>query len=175
MTEGKTEILKTDHLVLRVFELSDLDSFAAIEADPVVMRYQVSGPRLRERVQMSIAWFIQLQEKHGFSLWAVELLQTGEFIGYCGLLAQNFAGHIEIELAYELAKAHWNKGYASEAAGEVRDWAFANLKVPKVISIIDPSNVAAIRVAEKTGMRYVRNLEYAGKDCRLYEVCKPLS
>ena len=121
MVEGKTEILRTDRLILRAFEMSDLDGLAAIEADPEVMRYHVSGPRPRDKVQMSLAWFIQLQERNGFSLWAVEIQKTGEFIGYCGLLAQSLGGcNSEFELAYELAQSHWNKGYASEAAAEVR-------------------------------------------------------
>jgi RimJ/RimL family protein N-acetyltransferase len=161
-------------LTLRVFDVGDLVALAAIEADPEVMRYQVSGPRPKERVAMSIAWFIQLQEKQGFSLWAVELTKTGEFLGYCGLVAQNMGGRAELELAFEFAKSHWHKGFATEAATEVRDWAFAHLNSNRIISIIDPSNIAAIRVAEKAGMRYVRNVEYAGKDCRLFEVGRPL-
>ncbi len=173
MPEGKNEILSTDHLTLRVFEMGDLDALAVIEADPVVMRYQISGVREREKVQMSLAWFIQLHQRDGFSLWAVEISRTGEFIGYCGLLTQSIAGQREYELAYEFAKKHWSRGYATEAASGVRDWAFQHLKAPRVISIIDPRNVAAVRVAEKAGMRYVQNVEYAGKDCRLFAANRP--
>jgi [ribosomal protein S5]-alanine N-acetyltransferase len=117
---------------------------------------------------------MQLQERNGFSIWALELRRTAELIGYCGLIPQSLGGKREAELVYLISHEYWNQGFATEAAIEVRDWAFARMKAPRVISIIDPLNAGAIRVAEKTGMRYVQNVEYAGKDCRVYAVSRPM-
>lgn len=173
MTDGKTQILETDNLKLRVFELNDLNAYAAIENNPEVLRHLNHGPRTLDRIQVSLAYYIQLQERHGYSIWAVEHADRNKLIGYCGLIPQSLGGKTEVELVYLFDPAYWNRGYATEAAVEVRDWAFVNLRSPRVISIIDPLNVAAVRVAEKTGMRYVQNVEYAGKDCRIYAVSRP--
>lgn len=175
MTDQSLEILTTDRLVLRLFSPQDLDAFAAIEADPDVMHYTSTGPRSRERAEKAIAWYIQMQGKNGFSLWALEKRSAPGCIGYCGLVPQTIGGRQEVEVNYKLAKSCWDQGYATEAASGVRDWAFANLPVKRLISIIDPMNVASVRVAEKIGMRYVQNAEYDGKDCRVYAVNKPLS
>ncbi len=163
-------ILETPRLLLRVFEETDLDAFAAIEADPEVMRYFTSGPRSREHAGRGVTWFRELQVKYGYSLWAVVHKADNHFIGFSGLVPQHIDGNLEVEIGYKLAKAYWNQGLATEAARAVRIWAFQNLDVPHLISIIDLANVASQRVAEKTGMRYVRNVEYDGKACRIYMV-----
>lgn len=163
-------ILETPRLILRVFEEADLDAFAALVADPEVMRFYPSGPRSREHAQRAIAWFRELQDKQGYSLWAVEHKADNRCIGYCGLVPQRIDGNPEVEVGYKLAKAYWNQGLATEAARAVRDWAFQNLAVPHLISIIDPANTASQRVAEKNGMRYVRDAEYDDKTCRIYIV-----
>ncbi|HLK13399.1 MAG TPA: GNAT family N-acetyltransferase [Fimbriimonadaceae bacterium] len=175
MTDQSLQILETDRLILRIFEPSDLEAFAAIEADPEVMRYYNSGPRSRDRAERAIAWFIELQEKFGHSLWAIEKKGRHECIGYCGLVPQSVAGRQEIEIGYKLAHEFWNQGYATEAAAAVREWGFSRLPVNRLISLIDPLNVASIRVAEKIGMRYVQNCEYDGKDCRVYAISRALS
>jgi ribosomal-protein-alanine N-acetyltransferase len=173
MTHQTLQILETDHLTLRVFEPSDLDAFAEIEADPDVMHYYSSGPRSRERVEKAIAYFQEMQAEYGHSLWAVDLRGGAKCIGYCGLAPQTLNGHHEVEIGYKLAKAYWGKGLATEAATAARDWGFTNLPVKRLISIVDPRNVASIRVAEKIGMHYVQNAEYDDKDCRVYALNRP--
>ena len=175
MTDQTLSILETDRLILRVFDNSDLDAFADIEADPDVMRYYASGPRSREQAVRALAWFMELQTTYGHSLWAIDQKGGGRCIGYCGLIRQTIGGRQEIEIGYKLANPFWGQGIATEAASAVREWGFANLRVRRLISIIDPLNVASIRVAEKIGMRYVQNAEHDGRDCRVYAVSRPLS
>jgi len=69
-------------------------------------------------------------------------------------------GQPEIEIGYRLAKSAWGQGYATEAARSVRDFAFLTLGMKRLIAMIDPSNVASIRVAEKIGMRYERDVMF---------------
>ena len=175
MTDQTLKILETERLVLRVFEPSDLDAFAAIEADPEVMRYYSSGPRSREATERAMVRFREMQDTYGHSLWAVDQRAGSSCIGYCGVVPQSIGGRQEIEIGFKFACAYWGRGLATEAASAVRDWGFANLRVRRLISIVDPLNVASIRVAEKIGMRYVQNAEYDGKDCRIYAVSRPLS
>jgi RimJ/RimL family protein N-acetyltransferase len=60
---------------------------------------------------------------------------------------------IEVELAYVLGREHWGRGYATEAALAVRDFALGELGLTRLISLIQQGNAASIRVAEKLGER----------------------
>ncbi|MGI4791487.1 MAG: GNAT family N-acetyltransferase [Janthinobacterium lividum] len=169
MDTKKTDtILETERLLLRVFRPEDLDAFAEIEADPEVMRFYASGPRSRERAEQGVRYFIGLQERHGFSPWAVIDKADDCFIGYCGLLPQTIDGQEEVEVGYKLARAYWRRGLATEAAYAVRDWGFTHLAVLRLISIINPSNAASIRVAQKNGLRHEKDADYGGTTCRIY-------
>jgi len=163
-------VLETKRLRLRVFCRDDLDAFAALEADPEVMKFYTSGPRTREHASRGVDWFIDLQERHGHSLWAIEGLVGGQFLGYCGLVPQKINDKSEIEIGYKLARAFWGQGLATEASLSVRDWGFANLDLKRFISIIDPLNSASVRVAEKIGMLYEASVDYDGKTCHVYTV-----
>lgn len=153
-------ILETERLFLRVFRPEDLDAFAEIEADPEVMRFYPTGPRPKEWAERGVRYFIRTQEQHGFSLWAVIHKADGRFIGYCGLVPQTINGKEEVEVGYKLARAYWGQGLATEAARGVRDWGFAHLDAPRLVSVIDSGNAASARVAEKNGMRYDRDVVY---------------
>ena len=68
----------------------------------------------------------------------------------------------EVEIGYRLRRSAWGQGYATEAAQEVRDYAFHTLGMKRLIAIIDPANVASIRVAEKIGMNYEQDVMFEG-------------
>ncbi len=71
-------------------------------------------------------------------------------------------GTDEIEIAYRLHPNHWGRGLATEAARTVRDHAFRDLKLPRVISLIHPDNKASRRVAEKNGMKVEKKTVFRG-------------
>lgn len=167
------QILETTRLSLRVFESEDLDDFAAIEADPDVMKYFASGPRSREAAVRAIAWYTTLQEERGHSFWAVIHKADNRFIGLCGLIPQRVGENDELEVAYRLHKSYWAQGLATEATTAVCNWGFEHLDVSRLISIIDPRNIASIRVAEKNGMRHVDQVVYGGTICHIYAVARP--
>jgi len=84
-------------------------------------------------------------------------------IGYCGLFFfPDIEGQAEVEIGYRLARSVWGKGYATEAAKAVRDYAFNVLRLERLIAMIDPSNIASIRVAEKIGMHYEKEVMFEG-------------
>jgi RimJ/RimL family protein N-acetyltransferase len=74
----------------------------------------------------------------------------------------DIAGRPEIELGYRLARLAWGRGYATEAAHAVRDLAFTTLGLKRLIAMIDPANGASIRVAEKIGMQYEKDIVFGG-------------
>ncbi|MDQ2687537.1 MAG: GNAT family N-acetyltransferase, partial [Armatimonadota bacterium] len=167
-------ILETERLTLRVFQPEDIDGFAPIEADPDVMRFYASGPRPREWAERSVRYFMETQAERGYSPWAVIRKSDGRFLGFCGLIPQTIEFKEEVEVGYKLAHDVWGQGLATEAARAVREWAFANLPVPRLVAIIDPGNTTSLRVAEKNGMAYERDITYDGKPCRLYAIARPV-
>jgi RimJ/RimL family protein N-acetyltransferase len=83
-------------------------------------------------------------------------------IGYCGFLHWHLDGADEIEIGYRLHPDYWNRGLATEAAQAVRDHAFRDLKLRKLISLIHPDNVPSRRVAEKNRMKIERETVFRG-------------
>jgi RimJ/RimL family protein N-acetyltransferase len=147
-------IAETERLVLRELTHDDLDAYAALNADEEVTRYLGSGrTRTRTETLAEIDYVLRMYAEHGYGLWATVLKDDGAFIGRCGLLNWHLDGRDEVEVAYGLARAYWGRGYATEAARAVREWAFAHLDAPRLISLVVPENEASKNVARKNGMR----------------------
>ncbi len=142
---------------------------AEVFGDPEVMRFG-RGPRPREWVQQWLRGCLEdYYQKWGFGLWAVIHKADRRVIGFCGLTHfDDIDGRPEIELGYRLARAYWGHGLATEAARAARDHAFGTLVLPRLVAAIDPANVRSLRVAEKTGLRYEKDVIFQGKPGRLY-------
>jgi RimJ/RimL family protein N-acetyltransferase len=152
-------IAEARRLFLRCFHVADLDAMAEVFGDPEVMRFG-PGPQTRDWVQTWLWGCLQdYYCKWGFGLWAVVHRPDLRVIGFCGLTRfDDIDGQVEIEIGYRLARSYWGRGLASEAAAAVRDYALGVLALPRLVAIIDPRNVASIRVAEKTGLRYEKEV-----------------
>jgi RimJ/RimL family protein N-acetyltransferase len=142
--------LKTKRLLLRGFRDGDLDAVAAMCADPDVMRYLGDGRTLdRADAWRQMAMFVGHWTLRGFGNWAVQELGSGAYVGRVGLFyPEGWPGR---ELGWVLAREHWGKGYATEAAGAVLDHVFEILGWPRTISLIYRDNARSIRVAERLG------------------------
>jgi len=92
------------------------------------------------------------QEANGYGLFSFILKSNGLLIGDCGLERMEIQGTQTVELGFDFRSDHWNRGYATEAATAVRDFAFDQLRLPRLISLIRVGNIASKRVAEKVGM-----------------------
>ncbi len=92
---------------------------------------------------------------HGFGFWAVEAPWAAPLIGFVGLKHVTFAAPFApaVEAGWRLARAHWGKGYATEAARAALAHAFGPLNLPEVVSFAVPGNRASRRVMERIGMR----------------------
>jgi ribosomal-protein-alanine N-acetyltransferase len=186
-----TVVLETARLILRHFSPDDLDDLAAIQADPDVMRYIGHGAvktRQETAAMMEFAfidnrhaWPIQtlarvpqltraIERNAHFSLWATVYKPDNKLIGRCGLLSWDLDGRKEVEVGYVLAKSHWGRGIATEAARASRDYGFDVLGFDRLISVIRPDNLASQRVAEKNGMRYEKDVDAKGVAARVYSI-----
>ena len=83
-------------------------------------------------------------------------------IGFLGLIPPSFEAHFTpaIEIGWRLASLHWNKGYATEGARAVLDYAFKQLKLDEIVSFTVPHNLASRRVMEKIGMHHNPNDDF---------------
>ena len=104
----------------------------------------------------------------GYGMWAVQELESGAFIGRVGLHYPE--GWPERELAWALARAYWGRGYAFEAATAALRIAFDTLGWSRAVSLIAPANLRSIRLAERLGERFERNIVLRGHEVSLYAI-----
>jgi RimJ/RimL family protein N-acetyltransferase len=150
--------LETERLILRPMQASDLDDLCLVFGDAKVMAAFGEQPLDRAQTTRWMERNLVHQREHGFGLFSVVLRENGRVIGDCGLEAMEVDGEAGFELGYDLASAYWNRGLATEAALAVREYAFGELHLPELVSLVRIGNNASRRVAEKAGMTLRREL-----------------
>jgi RimJ/RimL family protein N-acetyltransferase len=164
-------ILETSRLILRPFQAEDIGRLAELMANRDFMRFSL-GPYTREQTQTVLQKFLSWNQAGLPSQFAVIFRSNNELIGYCGFLHWHLAGADEIEIGYRLDPDYWNRGLATEAAQAVRDHAFRDLILSKVISLIHPDNVPSRRVAEKNGMKMERKIVFRGFPTQVFTITR---
>jgi RimJ/RimL family protein N-acetyltransferase len=168
-------MIATERLVLRKPRLEDAGDLAVAYADPEVVRYMGDGGTATlAEVGEGIDEWLERWESWGMSLFSLERREDGRVLGRAGFLLWDpetwQIGGTETELGWLLAREHWGHGYATEAALALRDWAFLDRGLTRLISLINYENLRSIRVAERIGERYERDVEVRGKPSRLYSI-----
>jgi RimJ/RimL family protein N-acetyltransferase len=159
--------LVTERLILRGWrEETDLEPYAALTADPEVMRYLGGRTYTREEAWRHMATMVGHWHLRGYSHWAVEEKSTGNFIGRLGFF--NPLGWPGFEIGWTIARHRWGRGYALEGASAAQAWALVHLDQAHVISCIHPDNYNSIRVAEKLGEVFERRSEVLGIPVLIY-------
>lgn len=148
-------MIETGRLLLREFRLEDFDDLFKILSDPETMQHYPK-PFDEERTKRWIEWNLENYQKYGFGLWAVVLKETNEFIGDCGITMQIIDGESLPEIGYHINKKYWKKGFGSEAARAVRDWAFENTKFNCLYSYMKYTNVGSYSTAISNGMTKIK-------------------
>jgi RimJ/RimL family protein N-acetyltransferase len=159
--------LRSNRLLLRMFRESDLDQYAAMCGDPEVMRYLGAGmPMTRAEAWRNMAMILGHWQLRGFGLWAVEEHKTGLLVGRAGCWQPE--GWPGLEVGWALGRDFWGRGYATEAALAVIDYAFSELGQTHLISLIHPDNGRSIRVALRLGMRREGQTQLLGYEVLIY-------
>jgi RimJ/RimL family protein N-acetyltransferase len=135
---------------------TDRAPFAALNADPEVMRFVGEGrPLTRAASDELLAAIAVHWDEHGFGLWcAAPREDPRACLGFIGLAVPSFLPEVlpAVEVGWRLARAAWGRGLATEGGRAALAHAFDTLALASVVSIIDPRNARSIRVAEKLGM-----------------------
>ncbi|TMR39013.1 GNAT family N-acetyltransferase [Nonomuraea zeae] len=144
--------MRTDRLVLRRWRESDFGPWAAMNADPEV-REHLGDLLTREQSDAVVSKFQSEFDQRGYGWWAVELLATGEFIGFAGLDKVDdgmpFTG---VEIGWRLARSAWGHGYATEAALASLTFGFETLGLPEILAVTTATNLRSQAVMRRIGM-----------------------
>ena len=147
--------LRTPRLRLRQWREADYEPFAALNADPEVMRHfpsplgRVQSDGLAEHARATI-------QNRGWGLWAVEVVQGAPFIGFVGLSEPSFDAHFTpaVEVGWRLAREYWGDGYATEGARAALAFGFEELRLDEIVSFTTVANHRSRRVMERLGMAH---------------------
>jgi RimJ/RimL family protein N-acetyltransferase len=174
--------LRTSRLLLRPWCDADLALFAELSADAVVMEFL----RALTEPGASDAWAARVRahwQQHGFGQWVVEIPGEASFIGVVGLSTVSYEAHFTpaVEVAWRLGRAHWGRGYASEAARAALDYGFGELRLAEIVAVTVPANRRSRQVMERLGMTrspkddfdYPNAPEGPLKRCVLYRMRNP--
>jgi RimJ/RimL family protein N-acetyltransferase len=157
----KIPTIATVRLRLRAFQASDLEAYAAMQANPEVMRYLVTGrTSTRAEVWRTMATSLGAWALRGYGMWACEKVDDAAFIGSVGIFQP--LDWPEPEIAYSLDRPYWGRGFATEAARAARDWLFERFPFSRAASFIRPDNHPSKRVVEKLGAVCERRFELRG-------------
>lgn len=151
-----------------MFSSEDFDDYARITSDPEVMRYVGGTVLSREEAWRSLGYLLGHWRIRGFGLWAAEEKATGALVGRIGLYRPE--GWPGLEVGWLVDRARWGEGFATEGGAASMAHAFGEIGAEKVISVIEPSNAASIRVAEKLGEHFECRVQLAGTGICIYAI-----
>ena len=143
-------LLETNRLIIEYFNNSDISDWAEIESDADVRQF-VDGKILSlkeagEYVEMNIRQY----QTHGYGRYAVCLKDNKKLIGMCGFLNEPYG----IDFGYRYSKDSWGKGLGFEAAKEVLEYGYSELRLEKVLGLTAKQNLCSIRILEKLGFKF---------------------
>jgi len=154
-------LFKSERLGFRNWLDTDLHKMAAISSDKEVMRF-FPATKTKAQTASFIATMQAEYEKSGFCYFAVEILETGEMIGFIGLSAQDYECEFTpfVDIGWRLAKHTWNKGYATEGAKRCLSYAHETLKLKEIYAVTPMLNKKSERIMQKIGMTKVGTFEH---------------
>jgi len=171
-------LFTSPRLGFRNWKNSDIPKMAAISGDPEVMQY-FSAPTTEEQTRQFILRMQTDFKERGYCYFAVDRLDTGEMIGFIGLMYQDYDVDFTpcVDIGWRLKKSAWRQGFASEGARACLDFAFTKLKLESVVAVATCVNIPSEGVMQKIGMQKVKVFVHPRliederlRDCILYEM-----
>lgn len=160
-------ILETERLLLRRLHDEDAEFMLELLNDPAFI--QNIGDRKIRSVDGAKGYIqngpVASYAKHGFGLYLVQLKETSESIGMCGLIKRDQLK--DVDIGYAFLPKYWSKGYAIESARAVKEYARDTIGLKRIVAIVDPRNAGSIRVLEKLGMSFEKMVKLAADDIDL--------
>jgi len=153
--------IETERLLLRPLRSEDISQLVELWADADVTCY-LDGPRNQDDVRQALEDELLEQPPGEYELWPVVEKSTGAVVGHCGLLEKDVQGNREVELVYVFSSRAWSSGYATEIGRSLGRFAFSQLGLERIVSLIEPGNAASKHVALKLGMHEEGTIQRPG-------------
>jgi len=154
-----TTVITTPRLLLRSTSQSDFDQlFTLIFSDGEVMKYLAGSPLTREQAAKV---FDEVFDHNGTGLKPGVLveLQTGQLLGYAGLIPCSALGENDYELGFVLRREAWGKGYAKEIGIAQLEYGFRTTDRNRLLAQVRPANMASVNALRRLGMNFVKEYE----------------
>ncbi len=156
---------ETARLRLRALTPEEAADFYALNSHPQVLRYTGEPPlESLEAARIAIETYPDWA-RYGFGRWACELKESQRVIGFCGL--KPLPELNEVDLGFRFLPEHWGKGLATEASLATLKFGREVLQLERIIALVLPQNAASVRVLEKPGLHFEREVEYLDEACHL--------
>jgi RimJ/RimL family protein N-acetyltransferase len=171
-------VIETERLLLEPLDMSRLEEFVALTAEPDTMRYWApDGPFSRDVAERNFVASLARLREHDFGRRWIVHKKSGVGLGFTETKYFG-AGYVdvspdEVEIGWMLLPPAWGQGYATEAGAAVRDEAFVRLELESIVAEHHPENTASGRVMEKLGMEFERDVVAGnGWPARLYRLTR---
>ena len=161
------KILESKRLILQKVSLDDAGIILELLNEPsFIQNIGDRGVRTLDDARKYISdRLIASYEKFGFGIYLVIEKDTGIPAGLCGLVRRY--GLEDVDIGYAFLPAHWSKGYATESALAVKEYAKNTIGLKRLVAISDPSNQGSIRVLEKIGLKFEKLVRLSDDDIEL--------
>lgn len=160
-------ILETERLIVRQLTTEDAEFILKLLNDPSFIRN--IGDRHVRTIDDACSYILKgpaaSYAENGFGLYLVQLKETNESIGMCGLIKRD--GLDDVDIGYALLPGYWSKGYAVECARATMAYARDIIGLKRLVAIVDPANESSIRLLEKLGLRYEKMVRLSADDIEL--------
>ncbi len=179
----KSYLFKSERLGFRFWEEEDLIPFAEMNSNPEVMEFFPKTLTFEESTQF-VMKIKKIFAEHDYGLYAVDELETGDFIGFIGFWLTNFESHFTpaLEIGWRINFEKWNKGYATEGAKKCLSYGFEKFNFTEVYSLTSKINFRSEKVMRKIGMKKIDEFEHPKiedgnklKKHLLYKIKNPLT
>ena len=163
-------IIETKRLIIRPFTIDDIDPSFEMNLDAEVSKYTADGGAVsREEIERRIVQDVFGDyKKYGYGRMAVELKSERTFIGFAGL--KYLEDLKDVDLGYRLMRKYWGKGIATEAGKSLVDFGFNTLALTRIIALVLPENIGSIKVLQKLGFEYEKDLIEGGYTANMYVI-----
>ncbi len=158
---------QTERLILRPMTEKDADFILELLNDPSFIRY--IGDRNVRTLEGAKAYItngpVASYAQNGFGLYLVELKESGDSMGMCGLIRRNTLQ--DVDIGYAFLPKFWSRGYAYEAAREMKRYAREELGLKRLVAVVDPENPPSIHLLGKLGMKFEKMVRLSPEDIEL--------
>ena len=160
-------VIQTERLILRKFTLNDADFMLELLNTPAWLRF--IGDRnvrtIEEAEQYLLNGNIRSYQEYGFGFYVVVIKETQKSIGICGIVKRE--GLEDVDIGFAFFQQFMGNGYGYEAASAVLNYALNDLKIKRIIAIVDPENAVSISLIKKIGLQFEKMVQLSQKDIEL--------